>query len=526
VIGIINSEESIKNSTNALFVDNIDELAVNPFQNTQGDFSSVDNENKGIVLSVADGIARVKGLHNVGANETVIFNNSIYGIILSLEEDIVAIAILDDETGVKEGDIVTATFKNIVVPTGKKLLGRVIDCLGRPIDGQGPLLENDLDFANVEENAPGIVERQSVHQPLQTGIKAVDALLPIGRGQRELIIGDRQTGKTTIAIDTIINQKSSAINGTVYCVYVAIGQKKSNVLEIQKTLAKAGAMEYTVIVSASADVSAGQQFLAPYAGCAVAEWFMRKGKHALVVYDDLSKHAVAYRQVSLLVRRPPGREAFPGDVFYLHSRLLERAAKLSKKFGAGSITALPIVETQAGDVSAYIPTNVISITDGQIFLDTGLFNSGIRPAINIGLSVSRVGSAAQLKSYKRVAGSLKLDLAQFREVEDFSKFGSDLDEATLGILRRGRQLTELMIQPRYMPVKVYDQIMAIHMGSKGFLDDIPPQYITWQERYILSFLSNSELLASHKGQLPFNYDPRELIYLINLYKNFKRPLFD
>ena len=429
----------------------------------------------GQVIAVGDGIAIVYGLDEVQSGELVEFTNGMKGMALNLEADSVGVVIFGDDSTVKEGDIVKRTGTIVDVPVGKGLLGRVVDGLGNPIDGKGPL--KNVKRTRLEVKAPGIIDRKSVHEPVQTGIKAIDTLIPIGRGQRELIIGDRQTGKTTIAIDTIINQKE--INAgddeskKLYCVYVAIGQKRSTVAQIVKKLEETGALEYSIVVAATASEPAPLQFLAPYTGCAMGEYFRDNAMHAVAVYDDLSKHAVAYRQMSLLLRRPPGREAYPGDVFYLHSRLLERAAKMSDDRGAGSLTALPIIETQAGDVSAYIPTNVISITDGQIFLETDLFYKGVRPAVNVGLSVSRVGSAAQIKAMKQVAGSIKLELAQFREMEAFAQFGSDLDAATQKLLARGQRLTELLKQPQYSPVPVEEQVCVIYAGVKGYLDKVP-----------------------------------------------------
>ncbi len=429
----------------------------------------------GKVLSVGDGIARIFGLDNVQAGEMVEFEDNSKGMALNLESDNVGVVIFGDDRQIKEGDTVKRTNSIVDVPVGKELLGRVVDGLGNPIDGKGDLPKN-IKRSRVEVKAPGIIPRQSVNEPMQTGLKAIDSLIPIGRGQRELIIGDRQTGKTAVAVDTIINQKkintSEDEKKKLYCVYVAIGQKRSTVAQIVKTLEDAGALEYTTIVSATASDSAPLQFLAPYTGCTIGEYFRDNGMHALIIYDDLSKQAVAYRQMSLLLRRPPGREAYPGDVFYLHSRLLERAAKLSEVKGGGSLTALPIIETQAGDVSAYIPTNVISITDGQIFLETELFNQGIRPAVNVGLSVSRVGSAAQTKAMKKVAGSIKLELAQYREMAAFAQFGSDLDESTQKLLNRGSKLTELLKQNQYTPLTVSEQVVVIFSGVKGYLDDL------------------------------------------------------
>jgi len=428
----------------------------------------------GRVISVGDGIARVYGLNKIQAGEMVEFSSGVRGMALNLENDNVGVVCFGSDTLIREGDIVKRTGAIVDVPVGRGVLGRVVDALGTPIDGKGPLV--DVSPRRVELKAPGIIQRKSVHEPMQTGLKAVDSLVPIGRGQRELIIGDRQTGKTAIAIDTILNQKS--VNSVpdeskkLYCVYVAVGQKRSTVAQLVKTLGDSGALEYSIIVAATASDPAPLQFLAPYSGCAMAEYFRDNGMHALIIYDDLSKQSVAYRQMSLLLRRPPGREAFPGDVFYLHSRLLERSAKMSDDSGAGSMTALPVIETQAGDVSAYIPTNVISITDGQIFLETELFYKGIRPAINVGLSVSRVGSAAQLKAMKQVCGSLKLELAQYREVAAFAQFGSDLDAATQYLLNRGARLTEVLKQDQFMPMTVEQQVVVIYAATKGYLDKI------------------------------------------------------
>ena len=423
----------------------------------------------GQVLTVGDGIARVYGLDNVQAGEMVQFSEGTKGMALNLETENVGVVIFGDDSKIKEGDIVKRTGSIVDVAVGKSLLGRVVDGLGNPIDGKGPIDKN-AERKRVEIKAPGIIPRKSVNEPMQTGLKAIDSLIPVGRGQRELIIGDRQTGKTAIAIDTIINQKeinkSNDESKKLYCIYVAIGQKRSSVAQIVKTLEEAGAMEYTIVVAATASDPAPLQFLAPYTGCTMGEYFRDNGMHALIVYDDLSKQAVAYRQMSLLLRRPPGREAFPGDVFYLHSRLLERAAKLNDKYGGGSLTALPIIETQASDVSAYIPTNVISITDGQIFLETELFYKGVRPAVNVGISVSRVGSAAQIKAMKQVSGSIKLELAQYREMAAFAQFGSDLDLATQKLLNRGSKLTELLKQDQYSPLKVEEQVVSIFSGVK------------------------------------------------------------
>ena len=428
----------------------------------------------GKVLSVGDGIARVYGLDNVQAGEMVEFDDGSKGMALNLENDNVGVVIFGDDRKIKEGDTVKRTNAIVDVPVGKELLGRVVDGLGEPIDGKGAISSKER--KRVEVKAPGIIPRQSVSEPMQTGLKSIDSLIPVGRGQRELIIGDRQTGKTAVAIDAIINQKKINESGDekqkLYCIYVAIGQKRSTVRQIQKTLEEAGAMEYTTIVAATASDAAPLQFLAPYTGCAMGEYFRDNGMHGLIIYDDLSKQAVAYRQMSLLLRRPPGREAYPGDVFYLHSRLLERAAKLSDEHGGGSLTALPIIETQGGDVSAFIPTNVISITDGQIFLETELFNQGIRPAINVGLSVSRVGSAAQTKAMKKVSGSMKLELAQYREMAAFAQFGSDLDASTQKLLNRGSKLTELLKQKQYSPLTVAEQVISVFCGVKGHLDDI------------------------------------------------------
>ena len=448
----------------------------------------------GQVLSVGDGIARIYGLDNVQAGEMVEFKDGSKGMALNLESDNVGVVIFGEDRNIKEGDTVKRTGSIVDVPVGKEILGRVVDGLGNPIDGKGPLSKK-LKRQRVEVKAPGIIPRQSVNEPMQTGLKAIDSLIPIGRGQRELIIGDRQTGKTAVAIDTIINQKeinkSNNEKDKLYCIYVAVGQKRSSVAQIVKTLEDAGAMEYTTVVAATASDAAPLQFLAPYTGCTLGEYFRDNGMHALIIYDDLSKQAVAYRQMSLLLRRPPGREAYPGDVFYLHSRLLERAAKLSDKNGGGSLTALPIIETQAGDVSAFIPTNVISITDGQIFLETELFNQGIRPAVNVGLSVSRVGSAAQTKAMKKVAGSIKLELAQYREMAAFAQFGSDLDVATQKLLNRGSKLTELLKQNQYSPMTVGEQVIAVFSGVKGFLDDVELSKIKDFEKNVYELIKSS-----------------------------------
>ena len=452
----------------------------------------------GKVLSVGDGIARVYGLDNVQAGEMVEFQDNSKGMALNLESDNVGIVIFGDDKSIKEGDTVKRTGAIVDVPVGKELLGRVVDALGNPIDGKENL-EKNIKRKRVEVKAPGIIPRKSVGEPMQTGLKAIDSLIPVGRGQRELIIGDRQTGKTAVAVDTIINQKkineSDDEKKKLYCIYVAIGQKRSTVAQIVKTLQDAGAMDYTIVVSATASDPAPLQFLAPYTGCTFGEFFRDNGMHALIIYDDLSKQAVAYRQMSLLLRRPPGREAYPGDVFYLHSRLLERAAKLNDDNGGGSLTALPIIETQAGDVSAYIPTNVISITDGQIFLETELFNQGIRPAVNVGLSVSRVGSAAQTKAMKKVAGSIKLELAQYREMAAFAQFGSDLDASTQKLLNRGSKLTELLKQDQYSPMTVAEQVISVFSGVKGYLDTIENNQIRSFEKGLL------ELIKSEKPEL-------------------------
>ncbi|RLB04588.1 MAG: F0F1 ATP synthase subunit alpha, partial [Deltaproteobacteria bacterium] len=421
----------------------------------------------GVVLSVGDGIARIYGLEKAMAGELLEFPHGIMGMVLNLEEDNVGAALLGEDRHIKEGDIVKRTGRIVQVPVGEALVGRVVNPLGQPLDGKGPIEAKE--YRNIEEKAPGVVWRLPVKEPLQTGIKAIDSMIPIGRGQRELIIGDRQTGKTALVVDTIINQKGK----DVYCIYVAIGQKQSTVAQVVDRLRRYGAMEYTTVVSATASEPAPLQYIAPYAGCTMGEYFRDTGRHALCVYDDLSKHAVAYRQMSLLLRRPPGREAYPGDIFYLHSRLLERAAKLNDKLGGGSLTALPIIETQAGDVSAYIPTNVISITDGQIYLETDLFYSGVRPAVNVGLSVSRVGGNAQIKAMKQVAGSLRLDLAQYREMAAFAQFGSDLDKATQAQLARGERLVEILKQDQYQPLPVENQILIIYAGVNGFLDPYP-----------------------------------------------------
>ncbi len=449
----------------------------------------------GEVLMVGDGVARVSGLENVMSAELVELPNGVFGMALNLEEDNVGLVLFGDSRLVKEGDLAKRTGRVVEVPVGPEMLGRVVNPLGQPIDGKGPI--NAKESLPVERKALGVMARQPVKEPLQTGIKAIDSMIPIGRGQRELIIGDRQTGKTAIAVDAIINQKyTHKTDSPVYCIYVAIGQKASTVASIVSELEENGAMEYTTVVASSASEAAPLQFIAPYAGCAMGEYFRDNGKHALIIYDDLSKQAVAYRQMSLVLRRPPGREAFPGDVFYLHSRLLERASKLSDALGGGSLTALPIIETQEGDVAAYIPTNVISITDGQIYLENNLFNSGIRPAIDVGLSVSRVGGNAQIKAMKKVAGTLRLDLAQFRELEAFAKFGSDLDKATLAQLTRGERMVEILKQNQYVPMNIEHQVAIIYAGSQGILDDIPNEKVGEFEKGLLDHLD-----ANHEEML-------------------------
>ena len=470
----------------------------------------------GQVLSVGDGIARVYGLDNVQAGEMVEFSDGSKGMALNLESENVGVVIFGDDRKIKEGDVVKRTGSIVDTPVGKELLGRVVDGLGNPIDGKGAL-DKATKRSRVEVKAPGIIPRQSVSEPMQTGLKSIDSLVPVGRGQRELIIGDRQTGKTAVAIDAIINQKKINESGDekqkLYCIYVAIGQKRSTVRQIQKTLEEAGAMEYTTIVAATASDAAPLQFLAPYTGCAMGEYFRDNGMHGLIIYDDLSKQAVAYRQMSLLLRRPPGREAYPGDVFYLHSRLLERAAKLSDEHGGGSLTALPIIETQGGDVSAFIPTNVISITDGQIFLETELFNQGIRPAINVGLSVSRVGSAAQTKAMKQVAGKLKLELAQFAELEAFSQFASDLDAATQAELARGVRLREMLKQKQNSPISVEEQVAIIYAGINGYLDTIPVSEVKGFVEKLRSYLRNSapQFISSIQSEKKLSPENEELL---------------
>ena len=508
-------------------------MDINPSEITKVIKDQIENFGKdaevsevGQVLSVGDGIARIYGLDNVEAGEMVEFSEGTKGMALNLETDNVGVVIFGDDSHIKEGDIVKRTGEIVDVPVGKELLGRVVDGLGNPIDGKGPI--NSKEKKRVEVKAPGIIPRKSVNEPMQTGLKAIDSLIPIGRGQRELIIGDRQTGKTAIAIDTIINQKeinkSNDESKKLYCVYVAIGQKRSTVAQIVKTLEEAGAMEYSIVVAATASDPAPLQFLAPYTGCAMGEFFRDNGMHGLIVYDDLSKQAVAYRQMSLLLRRPPGREAFPGDVFYLHSRLLERAAKLNDENGGGSLTALPIIETQASDVSAYIPTNVISITDGQIFLETELFFQGVRPAVNVGISVSRVGSAAQIKAMKQVAGTIKLELAQYREMAAFAQFGSDLDASTQQLLKRGSKLTELLKQGQYSPLKVEEQVVSIFAGVKGYLDDIDNSKIKNFEDQLLSSIKSQspDILKSIilSGKLDETIEKKLKDFITNFKKEF------
>lgn len=456
--------------------------------NMETDMSEV-----GRVLSVGDGIAQVYGLDNVQSNEMVEFVSGVKGMALNLEENSVGVVIFGSDEGIREGDLVKRTDKIVSVPVGKELLGRVVNALGEPIDGLGKI--NAREFSNAEVKAPGIIARRSVHEPVQTGLKIIDSLIPIGRGQRELIIGDRQTGKTSIILDTIINQKrindaAKSDKDKLFCIYVAVGQKRSTVAQVVKTLKDNGAMDYTIVVAATASESAPLQFIAPYAGCAMGEYFRDNGMHAVIFYDDLSKQATAYRQMSLLLRRPPGREAYPGDVFYLHSRLLERAAKMSEEEGSGSLTAMPVIETQAGDVSAYIPTNVISITDGQIFLETSLFYQGVRPAVNVGISVSRVGSSAQIKAMKQVSGSMKLELAQYREMASFAQFASDLDASTKKLLDRGAHLTELLKQPVYHPMAVEDEVVSIFSGVHGFLDNLDLKDVKVFERESLEAMKS------------------------------------
>ncbi|CAL2028300.1 unnamed protein product [Caenorhabditis brenneri] len=492
-----------------------------------GTETGINLEETGKVLSIGDGIARVYGLKNIQAEEMVEFDSGIKGMAMNLDVDNVGVVVFGNDKVIREGDIVKRTGAIVDVPVGDGLLGRVVDALGNPIDGKGPI--NSAKRSRVEVKAPGIIPRLSVREPMLTGVKAVDSLVPIGRGQRELIIGDRQTGKTAIAIDTIINQKRFNDAGDdkkkLFCIYVAVGQKRSTVAQIVKRLTDAGAMDYTIVVSATASDAAPLQFLAPYSGCAMGEFFRDNGKHALIIFDDLSKQAVAYRQMSLLLRRPPGREAYPGDVFYLHSRLLERAAKMNNTLGGGSLTALPVIETQAGDVSAYIPTNVISITDGQIFLETELFYKGVRPAINVGLSVSRVGSAAQTKAMKQVAGSMKLELAQYREVAAFAQFGSDLDAATQQLLNRGVRLTELLKQGQYVPMGIEEQVGVIYAGVKGYLDKVDPSAITKFEKEFLAHLRSSQQallkVIREEGQISPQTDAQLKDVVTNFLATFK-----
>ena len=483
--------------------------------------NDIDVSEVGEIIEVGDGVARASGLENVMSSELVELPNDVFGMALNLEQDNVGLVLFGDTTKVKEGDIAKRTGKVVEVPVGKEMLGRVVNPLGQPLDGKGPI--NSSKSLPVERKALGVMARSPVNEPLQTGIKAIDSMVPIGRGQRELIIGDRQTGKTAVAIDAIINQKNTQNSDSpVFCVYVAIGQKASTVASLVSELEQQGAMEYTVVVAANASDPAPMQYIAPYAGCAMGEFFRDNGQHALIVYDDLSKQAVAYRQMSLVLRRPPGREAFPGDVFYLHSRLLERASKLSEDLGSGSLTALPIIETQEGDVSAYIPTNVISITDGQIYLETNLFNSGIRPAIDVGLSVSRVGGNAQIKAMKKVAGTLRLDLAQYRELEAFAKFGSDLDKATLAQLTRGERMVEILKQNQYVPMTVERQIAIIFAASKGHLDDIEIEKVSEFESNLFDYLeaNASDQLSSIKESGDLSDDTsKSLDKLISDFKN-------
>jgi F-type H+-transporting ATPase subunit alpha len=452
----------------------------------------VDVAEVGTIVSIGDGIARVHGVERTMAGEMLEFPHGVFGIALNLEEDSVGAVLLGDYTEIKEGDTVKRTNRIISVPVGEEMIGRVVNALGQPVDGKGPIVTTQ--FREIERLAPGVVDRSPVKEPLQTGLKAIDAMVPIGRGQRELIIGDRQTGKTAVAVDTIINQKGQ----DVVCIYNAIGQKQSTIAQVVRTLEEAGAMEYTIVVAAAASDPAPLLYISPYAACAMGEYFRDSGRHALCVYDDLSKHAQAYREISLLLRRPPGREAYPGDVFYLHSRLLERAAKMKKELGGGSLTALPIIETQAGDLSAYIPTNVISITDGQIFLESDLFHQGVRPAINVGNSVSRVGGSAQVKAMRQVAGSLRLDLAQYRELAAFAQFGSDLDKATLNQLNRGRRLVEVLKQPQYQPLPVEKQVIIIYAATNGYLDAVPVENVREYETELFKFLDTrrAQLLSS------------------------------
>ena len=470
----------------------------------------------GTVMSVGDGVARIHGLDNVMAGELLSLPHEVAGLALNLEEDQVSAVLLGDYTRIQEGDTVKRTQRIISVPVGDALVGRVVDALGRPTDGKGPIITEE--YNPIERIAPGVVERRPVREPLQTGLKAIDSMIPIGRGQRELIIGDRQTGKTAVALDTILNQRG----GDVICIYVAIGQKRSTIAQVIKTLEEYDAMKYSIIVEAGSSDPAPMQYLAPYAGCAMGEYFRDRGRHALLIYDDLSKHAVAYREISLLLRRPPGREAYPGDVFYLHSRLLERAAKLNDEGGGGSLTALPIIETQAGDISAYIPTNVISITDGQIYLQTDLFNTGVRPAVDVGLSVSRVGGNAQIKAMKQVAGTLRLELAQYRELAAFAQFGSDLDKATQAQLNRGRRLTEILKQDQYKPLPVEKQIVIVFAGANGYLDNLEVEECLAFERGLYDFMDSSYPSVGKKITEKKRLDEEVRNEIHNLLDEFKR----
>jgi F-type H+-transporting ATPase subunit alpha len=494
-------------------------------QQIDGFETSLELSETGQVLAVGDGVAQIYGLDNVQASEMVEFEGGTKGMALNLETDSVGVVLFGSDRDVREGEIVKRTGRVVEVPAGMGMLGRVVNALGEPIDGKGPL--KDVKNYKLETKAPGIVARKSVHEPVQTGIKAIDTLVPIGRGQRELIIGDRQTGKTTIAIDAMISQKATnkaakSDKEKLFCIYVVIGQKRSTVAQVVKRLEDSGAMEYSIVVAATASDPAPMQYLAPYTGAVMGEYFRDNGMHALITYDDLSKHAVAYRQMSLLLRRPPGREAYPGDVFYLHSRLLERACKMSDELGSGSLTALPIIETQAGDVSAYIPTNVISITDGQIFLETELFYKGIRPAINVGLSVSRVGSAAQVKAMKQVAGSIKLELAQFREMEAFAAFGSDLDASTKQLITRGQRLTQLLKQPQYSPLRMEEQVCVIYAGIKGFLDKIDVLKVSEFEAELLSTLRNSNVKLLDAIRVAKKLDEKEEKDLVKVIESVQK----
>lgn len=497
---------------------NADEISAIIKEQIQNYEQRIETAEVGTVLSVGDGIARVYGVQNVMSMELLEFPGNLLGMVLNLEEDNVGVALLGDDTGVKEGSIVKRTGRIFSVPVGDAVIGRVLNPLGQPIDGQGSI--NTTEFHPVEVKAPGIIARKSVHEPMVTGVKAIDAMTPIGRGQRELIIGDRQTGKTSICIDAILAQKNTG----VHCFYVAIGQKNSTVALVANTLRKFGAMEYTTIISATAGDPASLQYIAPYSGCTMAEYYRDRGKHALIVYDDLSKQAVAYRQMSLLLRRPPGREAFPGDVFYLHSRLLERAAKLNDALGGGSLTALPIIETQAGDVSAYIPTNVISITDGQVYLEPSLFNAGVRPAINVGLSVSRVGGAAQIKAMKQVSGTMRLDLAQYRELAAFAQFSSDLDKETKTKLERGARLVELLKQPEYQPMPIAEQIVVMFAATRGFMDNIPIEQIQSFDKELTNYIrtSKQDILDDiiKRKELDENLEQRLTTAITECKKNF------